>query len=105
MPIEVATDATEEPMLDAILVMFGIMFASNFNPTEFDRYVPNCVNLSCKVGSIDTSSENIGLICVMNKYITKHIVARLVILDNQLNICQYVFSDFVCGVLNGKTLR
>lgn len=97
MPIDVATDATEEPMLDAILVMFGIIFASNFNPTEFDRYVPNCVNLSCNVGSIDTSSENIGLICVMNKYITKHIVARLARFEIQLKMRQYVFSDFVSG--------
>ena len=45
IPIDVAAEATDAPMFAAILVMFGIMLASNFMPTTPDKYAPNCVSL------------------------------------------------------------
>ena len=105
MPIDVAMVATDVPIFDAIFVMFGNALASNFIPTEFDRYVPNSINLFCSVGSIANNSENIGRICVMNKYIIPSTVNNVAMWDKKLN----VLCNNMCCVSDesryGNTLR
>ena len=105
MPIDVAMVATDAPMFDAMFVMFGNEFALIVMPTEFDRNVPTSINLVCSVGSIANNSENMGRICVTNKYITPNIVNSVAICDDKLN----VLCNNLCCVSDesryGKTLR
>ena len=105
MPIDVAMVATDAPMFDAMFVIFGNELASNFMPTEFDKKVPNSINLVCRVGNIANSSENIGRICVMNKYIIPNTVNNVAMWDKKLN----VLCNNLCCVSDesryGNTLR
>lgn len=105
MPNDVAMPATDAPMLAAIFVIFGIMFASKCKPTESDRYVPNWVSLSWIAGRALNNSENIGRIWVANKYMIMHTVASVPMYDVQSKIMDQIFECLSDGVLYGNARR
>ena len=97
IPIDAAMPATDEPMLDAIWVMFGNNDASNLMPKELDIYSPNVINFDCNAGRAATNSENIGLICVAKKYMVNANVAKDDMFATQSSVRDQKCEMFLCG--------
>ena len=84
MPVDVARLANDEPTYPAISGRFGIRLISISTPILFDMYSENTNSFSCNTGVELYSSDNIGLICVANKYIIPPMVAKDNIMDRKL---------------------